>query len=295
MNQQADETLQKSNQDYQNKFRTPLTQRSAFPQTLRFSTTTDFFSVLGLEAGTDQLAAATAPPELTEKNVHLVARIHQSLRNNVAATVLSGMILHEQTLQSVVTHLLGYLPDRLKPDEDREPWTIEFARQQPISGDLRRRRFHDGPAGGALFPRRPSLPGNEHHGRLQAEEGRRRLQGGLPGRLADLSAGVRPRPAQLSMREQAIRRLLERRMGKMLQAEMVAKGFTPKGRWASAGTLVPVEIDAQGGWLVIAGGGHRGEGGAADAGREDGLQPVAVRQGIVFRRVGWIERSEPHH
>ncbi len=63
----------------------------------------------------------------------MAVRIHQSAINNAAATVLSGMVLHEETLRTMAVDLLGYVPERLKPDEDHEPWTIEFARQQPIS------------------------------------------------------------------------------------------------------------------------------------------------------------------
>ena len=42
---------------------------------------------------------------------------------------------HEETLQATVSSLLGYVPEQFKPDPDKsqEPWTIHFARQQPIS------------------------------------------------------------------------------------------------------------------------------------------------------------------
>ena len=133
VDQQAAEMLDKANDDYRKKFRQPLSERLVFPQVLRFSTSSDVLNVVALEAAADQLAAPGEPPALTEKDPDIAVRIHQSIINNAAATVLSGMVLHEQTLQKMISDLLGYLPERLKADEDREPWTIEFAREQPIS------------------------------------------------------------------------------------------------------------------------------------------------------------------
>ena len=133
VDRQADELLCKANHDYLKKFREPLVQRLVFPQVLRFSTTKDTFSVVAQTAAADQLAAPGEPPALAEKNPELSVRIHQSMINNAASTVLSGMILHEETLQKMFSDLLGYVPERLKPDEDHEPWTIEFARERPIA------------------------------------------------------------------------------------------------------------------------------------------------------------------
>ena len=36
----------------------------------------------------------------------------------------------------MISDLLGYVPERLKPDEDHEPWTIEFARRAAHFGEL---------------------------------------------------------------------------------------------------------------------------------------------------------------
>jgi hypothetical protein len=252
VDQQADEMLQKANQDYQNKFRAPWSQRSIFPQDLRFSTTTDAFSVVVLEAGVDQLAAPAAPPEFTEKSSDMALRIHQSAVNNAAATMFSGMVLHEETLQRVVIDLLGYLPERMKPDEDHEPWTIEFARQQPISVTFDDGGFAVTLRGQHFFKSDQRYPGMNITAVYKFVNAEGVFKAVRQGELQIFPPGFDPNQRHLSVREQTIHRLLQRRLGKMLQAEMVAKGFTPKGKWAAAGRLVPVEMDAQGGWLVIA-------------------------------------------
>ena len=252
VDQQANEMLQKANQDYQNKFRSPLGERLVFPQTLRFSTTTDTFSVLALEAAADQLAAPAAPPELTEKNPDMAVRIHQSAINNAAATVLSGMVLHEETLRTMAVDLLGYVPERLKPDEDHEPWTIEFARQQPISVSFDEGGFSVTLRGQRFFKNDQPYPGMNVTAVYKLVKADGVFKAVRQGELQILPPGFDPSRRQLSAKEVTIKTLLMRRLNKVLQAEMVAKGFTPKGKLASVGKLQPVEIDAQGGWLVIA-------------------------------------------
>ena len=195
VDQQADEMLQKANQDYQNKFRSPLGERSAFPQTLRFSTTTDTFSVLALEAAADQLAAATAPPELTEKNPDMAVRIHQSAHQQRGG---DGALRHGPARGNVANHGGRSVGLRARAAQTgRGPRAVDD-RIRPAAadlGELRRGRFQRDLAGAAFLQERPTLSGNERHGRLQTGEGRRRFQGGPPGRTADPPARFRPQPA----------------------------------------------------------------------------------------------------
>ena len=63
----------------------------------------------------------------------MIVRIHESMINNFALDALGGMTVHEEKLQEAVIDMLGRLPEKLKGDEDQEPWAITFARRQPIS------------------------------------------------------------------------------------------------------------------------------------------------------------------
>ena len=161
------------------------------------------------------------------------------------------------------------MPERLKPDEDREPWTIEFAREQPISVSFADGGFSVTLRGQHYLQGGQALPGNERHGRLQAGQRRRRFQGGPPGRGADLPAQFRPRPAHAQLREETIHTLLQRRLGKVLEPEMVAKGFTPKGKWAAVENSNP--------WKWRAGR-LAGDRLATRGGGKDRLHPLALRQ-----------------
>jgi hypothetical protein len=74
-------------------------------------------------------------------------------------------------------------------------------------------------------------------------------QGGLEIFPPDFVPGSGQR---LSGRQVAIRKLLQRRFGKIFPEEMVPQGFVPKGNLAKAGKLTPVEIASRDGWLLVA-------------------------------------------
>ena len=244
--------LAQANRDYQKKFHRPTTERKVFPQLLQFSTTKEAMHVVGLEAGAAQLAASGEPPALARPEADVSVRVHQSSVNNMAASVLSGMVLHEATLQATISELLGYVPERLKPDPDQEPWTIVFARQQPISVSFGDGGFNITLRGQEYFKGDKGYPGMNVSATYKFVKEGDVFKAIRQGDLQIFPPGFVPGHGQIGVRHQVIRKLLERRVGKMLQPELVAKGITPSGkRGAAIGKLYPVEMDAQNGWLVV--------------------------------------------
>ena len=117
--------IQKANEQFEAKGRKPLDERRAFPRGLSFDTLASALEIHGTQALESQLSAPSAPPELT-RPADVSVRIHESAINNVAETVLTGMRLNDEMVQRAATELLGHLPDQLKPDENKEPFTIVF-------------------------------------------------------------------------------------------------------------------------------------------------------------------------
>ncbi len=252
VDQRALATLQQANDSYQKKFRRPLSERKIFPQVLHFSTTAADVQVVGLEAAADQLAAPDDPPALAQKDADMAVCIHESSINNTAASVLSGMRLHEATLQTTISDMLGYVPERLKPDQGQEPWTIVFARQQPVSVRFADNGFSITLRGQEYFKGDKGYPGMNVTAAYKFTSTGGVLKAVRQGELQIFPPNFVPGGGkQLSVRQQVIRTLLERRLGKVFEPEMVAKGFAPKGRWAGIGTMRAVEMAAERGWLVV--------------------------------------------
>ena len=133
---QADPMLQKANEQFEAKGRTPLDERRAFPRVLSFDTLAAALEIHGTQALESQLAAPSAPPELT-RPAEISVRIHESMINNVAETVFTGMRLNDDMVQRTVLELLGRLPEQIKPDQNKEPFTIVFppenSPEQPVT------------------------------------------------------------------------------------------------------------------------------------------------------------------
>ncbi|HEY1786264.1 MAG TPA: hypothetical protein VGG30_11970, partial [Pirellulales bacterium] len=140
LDKEMDANLIKANQNFANKFRSPLVRQRKFPALLELSTRPDGIEVQVLEATASQLATATEPPQLEswEKRFPLVAMVHQSTVNNGATDFLSGVTLNDdQVRQKIIELNNGVLPDRLANEQDQEPWSIRFAKFRPVSLDVR--------------------------------------------------------------------------------------------------------------------------------------------------------------
>jgi hypothetical protein len=253
VDEQAVSQLEQANRDYQNKLRSPLADRRAFPREVLFRTTPTFLQAVGLMASPNQLSASAVPPKPTEA-ADLGVRLHQSMINNMAATVLSGLVLREDMLQSAIKAELGHVPDRLKPDpdKDQEPWTIVFARRDPITVAFTDNGFRATLRGREFYQADRRHPGMDITAVYKFEKVGQQVKAVRQGELQIFPPGFKPEAGhRLSVPQQTIRTLLQQRLGKILQPELLPQGFTPQGKAASLGKFVPVEMTGRDGWLTI--------------------------------------------
>ncbi len=132
IDERAAAPLERANQAYMDKFYRPFTERKIFPQDLRLSSTERAILVLALQSGGGKLAAPGEPPPDVE-GADMSVRIHESMINNLSFDALAGRTAYEEKLQQAAIDVYGYLPDKMKGDEDGKPWAITFAARQPIS------------------------------------------------------------------------------------------------------------------------------------------------------------------
>lgn len=251
VDEQAAPAIEQANADYQAKVRSPLDERLAFPRQMGFATVPDFIHITGWEIGTQTLLAPTPAPQVTNPQVEIAVRIHESAVNNLTATVLAGMVMREDMFQSAVKTLLGRMPEGFKNNDGDEPWTILFPRQRPItvsfaddgfSATIRGREFFRGDRG------YPGMNITANYKFVKTPEGYKAVR---QGDLDILPPGFVAGEGRLSARQQAIRSLLQKRLGNLFKSEIVPQGFSLQGKWAAAGKFEPCEIVARDGWLVI--------------------------------------------
>ncbi|MCC7086099.1 MAG: hypothetical protein IT427_13940 [Pirellulales bacterium] len=113
MNTRTGGLLANVNWNYNKKFRNPLAQRGAFPSVFRFATTTDWLTVLGLQARSHELAAPVPPPAIADGS-ELSIRAHESLIDNMAAATMAGQIARDEDFKRLMRNFHG---EDLNPDE----------------------------------------------------------------------------------------------------------------------------------------------------------------------------------
>ncbi len=251
VDKQAGQLIRRANEAFVEKFREPLLRRKLYPERLCFSTTKEALHVVALQADASQLAAPSAPPKLIEPG-DLAIRIHQSMIDNLAGRVLAGMTFHDEYLQATIIEVLGELPERLKPEEDQQPWAITFARQQPITVTFAQNRLILTMRGQRYYrgeDRYPAMDVTAVYKLAVTEQGIKAVR---QGDLQIFPPGFVPGGGKkLSARQVIIRKLLERRINEVLEEELLVESFKLPGEWSKAGNMKPIQLASQNGWLTI--------------------------------------------
>ena len=250
MDRESQHNIAQANERFSTRFRDPLAQRNLFPAELNFSTIQGWMLARSLESDAYHLGASSAPP-LPLKNVDLAIRVHQSTLNNLADKALGGMTVRDETFQATLKDLLGRVPEQFKPDQQEQPWAIAFAPDVPITFEfldnqlritVRGRRYI---RGGEEFPAMDVTALYNIVGQGPSIKAVR--QGGLE----IFPPGFDRAKGRFSTRQLAIRKMLERRFGKVLQPELGGKGLELPGNWKKAGRLMPVALASSGGWITV--------------------------------------------
>ncbi len=248
---QSSGQLGKAHQEFVNKFRKPLLRRREFPELLKFRTTEDALYVTGMKANRMQLGAPDSPPKV-DGQYDLLVRVHETMINNMATALLAGVTLHEEEVQQKVIDLRGELPDKLKSEENQDPWSITFASIRPVTI-----RFADD--GFSVTIRGQRYTSGERNFRAMNVTATYKAQvdgkGAKLVRQGDLEIfppNFVPGKSRLSTQQVSLKTLLEKRFGKMFEPEIVSEGLELPGNWKNAGRLDLKVLQSRSGWLALA-------------------------------------------
>ncbi|WP_347244030.1 hypothetical protein [Thermogutta sp.] len=251
VDREADSQLEKAAERYEERVRQPLLDRGLFPK-WRVSTSESELSMTVLQLGHGGLGAADAPPELTTDGA-IALQVHHTWFNNLAEGFLGGMILKEERLQQLAQDLLGRVPEELKRDEGEEPWTVRFAARRPIAVTFADGRLVVEFRGETYWRGDRAYPGMDVRATYRIESGTGEKGPEIrlvrEGPLTVLPPNFDPERDRLSVRQQTIRSLLERRFEKIFREIITIEPIKPEGQWAKAGPLVITHLESTGGWL----------------------------------------------
>jgi len=251
MDLRAEEAIQNADRLFRKRFRQPLVRRNLFPQRLDFSTTKEAMHVVGMRADASQLAAPSEPPPVAE-GADLNVRIHESLINNLAASALGGMTLHDETYRSLVVEVLGELPENLQVDEGEPAWAIDFDALRPISVAFANDQLTVTLRGHKYYRDGEDYPAMNVTAVYHIEKTEQGFAAVREGPLQIFPPGFVPGSGKtLSTRQMVIRSLLETRFERIFREEMPLEDLELPGNLSQSGKLRPVRFACQEGWLTL--------------------------------------------
>lgn len=249
--QETSAAIAEASRDYQEKFRKPLRERGWYPELLRMSTTSDRLAVVARKALADQIAAFTDPPK-AEADAVLGVRLHETVVNNAAAITLAGRTITQEFVEEQLKERDGTLPESLASDPDQPPWSITFAKRKPIELDADDGRVKLTIRGSRYTSGERSFPAMDIWVTYRIESA-----GGVTRLFRDGDVQIYPpgfEPGgeeKLSVSETSLRRILQKRFGRVFKEVVDIEPLELPGELAAAGPLPLHRLEARrDGWLA---------------------------------------------
>ena len=250
--QETSAAIARASRDYQQKFRKPLRERGWYPELLRMSTTSDRLAVVARKAISDQIADFTPPPEADSEAV-LGVRLHETVVTNAAAITLAGRTVTQEFVEEQLRERDGELPESLASDPDQPPWSITFAKRKPVELDANDGRVKLTIRGSRYTSGERSFPAMDIWVvyRIEAAGGVTRLF--RDGDVQIYPPGFEPGgEVKLSVAETSLRRILQKRFGRVFKEVVDIEPLELPGELAAAGPLPLHRLTARrDGWVSV--------------------------------------------
>ena len=243
--------ISQAQSDYQAKFRRPLMDRGWYPEMLHLNTSDSRLSVVARKALTDQIAAFTPPPAVDPDAV-MAARVHETLVNNVAEITLGGRTITQKFVEEQIRKNNGTLPEALGNDPDQAPWSITFAKRKPVELDADDSRVKMTVRGTRFTSGDREFPAMDIWAayRIEPVDGKIRLV--RDGDVQIYPPGFVPGGGEkLTVAQTSLRRILQKRFGKVFKEVVDVEPLKMPGQLAGAGPLPIEQLVAQkDGWVA---------------------------------------------
>lgn len=253
LEREAGPMLSTANQQFAEKFRFPLLRRNEFPRLFQFSTTKEEMRLVILDDDESHLAATSAPPEILGKP-DVSARFHESFVNNISYSMLAGETFDQDDIKELTVELLGQVPEQLQDEEGRDPWSITFDSDDPVTV-----RIVDDTVTVTVRGARYTSGTNVYDGmnvtvRYKFEKDAAGVvTARRQGELEIVPPGFVPGGGQrLSLRQVVLTDLLRRRFGKMFRETIISDGLELSGNWKKLGKLPLTQLTTARGWMALA-------------------------------------------
>jgi hypothetical protein len=249
----AAEQLVITNTKYQEEIRRPMEKKGIFPQRIRILTSETQLGIRLLLNDPTGKAMSFSPVPDIHGWPDVALRVEESMLNNATHSLFAGKSFTGEELDKEFTTLLKPLMGEIKTGEkDDAPFSITFPKEKPwefhfdkqtFKVTLRGKEFtsggrdFDGMDTTAIykFVKTPTGFNMERQGDLQI-----------------FPPGFKPGVDRLGAREQVLRKLLEKKFGKVFKPKFEIEEIQLPEAIEKAGVLATTQVEADKGWLVLA-------------------------------------------
>lgn len=254
INREAVGPVAKANAEFQEKFRWPLLRRGHAPQRMNVSSDHYGMGVEVLQMSRGQIAAPSRPPAMNS-NHDLAVQAHESLVANFSEAAIGGLELTDEKLAEMMQEATGSVPEELQITDDKEPWSITFADNFPISA-----AFDGNQVRLAVRANRFTRGRNEDGTVDQETKGLVEISATYAIERTDAGATLTRQgdvevdfvgEQQLGVAQVGTKTFLRRKFGSLFKPEIVGEGLKLQGRWERAGTLRLADVQADQGWIAV--------------------------------------------
>jgi hypothetical protein len=255
INSEALGPIGRANAEFQEKFRWPLLRRGHEPRQMAISSDYDGIDITMLQMSRDQIAAGSSPPELLADH-DVAMQTHESFVANFSEAAIGGLEMTDEKLAQMLKDATGEVPEELQITEDKEPWSITFAENFPISAG-----FDANQVRMAVRANRFTRGRNEDGSVDQETKGLVEISATYTIEKTDAGAKLTRQgdvnvdfvgEERLSATQVATKTFLRRKFGSLFKEEIVGEGIKLKGRFERAGTLRLADVKADKGWIAAA-------------------------------------------
>ncbi len=246
------EAIAKLQDGFEGRFRRPLRDYGMLPELLKFATDPEAMRITALMADRYQLSAAADPPAPAEGD--LVVQVHESLVNNIAHQLLSGMTMREESLRTWATERMKFKLE--PPPADSEPVAVAFpASMAPVAAEFDRDEIVILIRGERIYKNDELISRKLKSVDITARYQIRRENGGLKlvrqGDVQVLPTGFKPEEGKpLSAEVVLVRNALKTHLERAFKSERPLD-FDLEAEGRVVGRMKAVDARATGGWLIL--------------------------------------------
>jgi hypothetical protein len=167
-------------------------------------------------------------------------------------SLLAGETFDQDDIKIIVVELLGKLPDQMQDDEERDPFSITFDSDEPVTLRIQDDAVAVTVRGASYTSGTKVYDAMNVTARYKIEKGEFGTITATRGDLEIIPPGFVPGGGKkLSLRQIVLIDLLRRRFGKMFEETIYLDGLELSGNWKKVGKMPLTQMTTARGWMAL--------------------------------------------